>query len=270
MALPNEEDNRVLTYLAKIAGRLVDLTPPRSRLEIFFAIWAGMDYPLPSAPYTRFERFLLAAMGYLSMTENLLDMSNLDDIVLGGYYGINNGRVQSSQTNFRITTKIPVEPGKSYVFYGRIPGNRLSSYNRIAWFRANGSYISTANYDVNHIGVGVVPENAAYALLSCNPSGEASATGTPVTMEYINSYQWVFMEGTEEAATYIPFIAMLPSGCYTRLELFMNNIAGGVASLPDGDNSLIERYLREIATRQSALTMLSAPAIPIAPAIEDN
>ncbi len=105
MALPNEEDSRVLTYLAKIAGKLVDLTPPRTRLEIFFAIWAGMDYPLPPAPYTRFERFLLAAMG----------------------------------------------------------------------------------------------------------RGE------------------------------------LPSGCYTRLELFFNNIAGGVARLPDTDDSLLERYLREIA-----------------------
>lgn len=105
MALPNEEDNRVMAYLAKIAGRLVDLTPPRSRLEIFFAVWAGMDYALPPAPYTRFERFLLAAMG-----------------------------------------------------------------------RGN-----------------------------------------------------------------------LPSGCYTRLELFLNNIAGGVARLPDTDKSLLERYLREIA-----------------------
>ena len=105
MALPNEEDNRVTTYLAKIAGRLVDLTPPRTRLEIFFAVWAGMDYALPPAPYTRFERFLLAAMG-----------------------------------------------------------------------RGN-----------------------------------------------------------------------LPSGCYTRLELFLNNIADGVARLPDTDNSLLERYLREIA-----------------------
>lgn len=105
MALPNEEDSRVLTYLAKVAGKLVDLTPPRTRLEIFFAIWAGMDYPLPPAPYTRFERFLLAAMG----------------------------------------------------------------------------------------------------------RGE------------------------------------LPTGCYTRLELFFNNIAGGVARLPDTDDSLLERYLREIA-----------------------
>ena len=105
MALPNEEDSRVLTYLAKIAGKLVDLTPPRTRLEIFFAVWAGMNYELPPAPYTRFERFLLAAMG-----------------------------------------------------------------------RGN-----------------------------------------------------------------------LPSGCYTRLELFFNNIAGGVARLPDTDNSLLERYLREIA-----------------------
>lgn len=105
MALPNEEDSRVLTYLAKIAGKLVDLTPPRTRLEIFFAVWAGMDYAIPPAPYTRFERFLLAAMG----------------------------------------------------------------------------------------------------------RGE------------------------------------LPSGCYTRLELFFNNIAGGVARLPDTDNSLLERYLREIA-----------------------
>ena len=105
MSLPNEEDSRVLTYLAKIAGKLVDLTPPRTRLEIFFAVWAGMNYELPPAPYTRFERFLLAAMG----------------------------------------------------------------------------------------------------------RGE------------------------------------LPSGCYTRLELFFNNIAGGVARLPDTDNSLLERYLREIA-----------------------
>ena len=105
MALPNEEDSRVLNYLAKIAGKLVDLTPPRTRLEIFFAVWAGMNYALPPAPYTRFERFLLAAMGR----------------------------------------------------------------------------------------------------------------------------------------------GVLPIGCYTRLELFLNNIAGGVARLPDTDNSLLERYLREIA-----------------------
>ena len=105
MALPNEEDSRVLTYLAKIAGKLVDLTPPRTRLEIFFAVWAGMNYELPPAPYTRFERFLLAAMGR----------------------------------------------------------------------------------------------------------------------------------------------GALPSGCYTRIELFLNNIAGGVARLPDTDNSLLERYMREIA-----------------------
>lgn len=164
--------------------------------------------PTPSAPAP-----IICNNGtikYGALGNNLFD-PNPSAITLGWYIAANNGQVLESQTNFLMPQYIPVVGGEKYVFYGRHKtSDRMSSYNRIAFYSANKTYISTGDYTKDKIGTGTAPSNAAYARLSCNLSGESAATGTPVTYAIIADYNWTFAQAAAEIP-YEPFVG----GIYT-------------------------------------------------------
>ena len=167
---------------------------------------AGASPSTPKAIYCNNGEIKYGALG-----ANLFDTSPAC-IKLNFYIQASDGTEQPSTTNFTYISHIPVEPGKSYVFYGRKKSsNTMSQYNRIAFFEADGTYISTATYPKGAIGKGVAPENAAYCILSCNLSGESAAVGTPISQEIIDSYNWMFAEGTAEITPFVPFVG----GIYT-------------------------------------------------------
>lgn len=145
------------------------------------------------------------ALRYGAVGANLFD-PNPSAITLGWYVAGNNGQVLESQTNFMLSQYIPIEGNKKYVFFGRHKtSNRISSYNRIAWYSASKTYMTTADYPKDGIGIGTAPLNARYARLSCNLSGEPAATGTPVTYEQIADYNWTFAQADAEIP-YEPFV----------------------------------------------------------------
>lgn len=146
------------------------------------------------------------ALRYGALGNNLYDPSP-SLIELGYYIDASTGVKSVSATNFMLKSYIPVEAGQSYVFYGRAKtGGRMSSYNRIAWFTEDKAFISSGTYTKDRIGTGTAPSNAAYAVLSCNASGESAATGTPTTIEYVQSYDWTFCKGTAEITPFEPFV----------------------------------------------------------------
>lgn len=164
--------------------------------------------PTPSAPVDIVCNN--GAVRFGALGDNLFD-PNPPAITLGWYIASNNGVVTESQTNFMLSQFIPIEGDKKYVFYGRHKtSNRISSYNRIAWYSASKTFMTTANYPKDGIGTGTAPLNARYARLSCNLSGESAATGTPVTYEQIADYNWTFAQADAEIP-YEPFVG----GIYT-------------------------------------------------------
>lgn len=156
--------------------------------------------PTPDVPVD-----IVTNNGALKYSLNELDPSEIEV----GYYRVSGtGVLTESEYNF-ITGYMPVNPGQSYVFFGRRQSdNKLSSYNRIHWFDANKGFISTNSYTKDTIGTGTAPSNAYFAQCSCNESG---ATTTPTTQEIVDGYNWVFQQGSAEVA-YIPYVE---GGLYT-------------------------------------------------------
>ena len=148
------------------------------------------------------------ALRYGALGANLCDPSAANT-VLEYYINKADGEVKPSPPNFMFANYIPVDGGKTYVAYGRAKsGNDLSDYNRVAWYDSNKNWLSGADYTQNRIAVVTAPENAAYARFSCNPSG---TTTTTVTQELVDSYNWMFAEGTAEITPFVPF----EGGIYT-------------------------------------------------------
>lgn len=148
------------------------------------------------------------ALRYGALGRNLIDPSAAN-IVLGYYINKADGVIKPATSNFMFAGYMPVTPGKTYVAYGRRKsGNDLSDYNRIAWYDSTKTWIEGADYTQNRVSVVTAPANAAYARFSCNPSGN---TATVVTQELVDSYNWMFAEGTAEITPFVPFVG----GIYT-------------------------------------------------------
>jgi len=133
--------------------------------------------------------------GEVKASPNLLD-SSAANTTLGKYIEKTTGNLKDAKSNFMFEAYMPVVGGKTYVAYGKSwDGTDIADYNRIAWYDSNKDWISGANYTQNQISVVTAPANAAYARFSCNPSG---GTSTEVTQELVDSFYWVFQEGTAE------------------------------------------------------------------------
>ena len=157
--------------------------------------------PTPSAPVD-----ILCNNGVLrygAMGSNLYDPSTAV-FEVGYYYAPTaEGAQTTAANNFIYHSYIPVEAGAAYVFYGRQKDtNRISQYNRIHWYDAEKSYISTNTYTAGVVGRGVAPENAVYARLSCNPQGASTA----ISEETVLGYNWTFCKGTAEVTPFVPFV----------------------------------------------------------------
>lgn len=157
--------------------------------------------PTPSAP-----KDIVCNNGtikYGALGQNLLNQSAANT-VLGYYINRTDGEIKDSPYNFMFAGYMPVEAGKTYVAYGRAKnGNDLSDYNRVAWYDSTKTWIEGANYTQNQIAVVTAPNNAAYARFSCNPSG---GTSDAVTQAIVDSYNWMFAEGTAEITPFVPFV----------------------------------------------------------------
>lgn len=127
-----------------------------------------------------------------------------DNVTLGYWLRNNNGQPESSPANF-YTAMMPVKPNTSYVCFGRTKDtNVISGYNRIAWYDAGGVWIRNSTYTANTPGIDTSPANAVFARFRCNPNG------TEVTQELVDSYNWVFQQGTAE----VPYTPYSPTKVY--------------------------------------------------------
>lgn len=168
--------------------------------------------------------------GKLVKSPNLMNASAANT-TLGVYINKVDGVVKDSPYNFMFDSYMPVEPGVTYVAYGRAKvGNDLSDYNRVAWYDANKDWLSGAAYTQNQIAVVTAPAGAAYARFSCNPSG---GTTTAVTQEIVDSYFWVFQQGSAEPSTVYPYGALV-EGTAEVLSVCGKNI---ITNTPDGQGT---------------------------------
>lgn len=181
------------------------------------------DTPTPTAPVDILCNN--GALRYGALGINLLDQSAAN-VVLGYYVAKADGEVRPSLPNFMFAKYMPVEPGKTYVAYGRAKsGGDLSDYNRIAWYDSAKTWIKGADYIQNRVSVVTAPENAAYARFSVNPSGTSTAI---VTQEIVDSYNWMFAEGTAEITPFVPFVGgVKPVGTPEVLTVSGKNLNSG-------------------------------------------
>lgn len=164
--------------------------------------------PTPDAPVD-----IYCNNGAIKFSPNELDTS-AGNVTLGYYIEKTTGQVRLAQgnSNFMCEAYMPVVAGESYIAYGRKKnGGELAHYCRIAWYRADKSWLIGGNYTENVPTVNTAPADAAYARFSCNPSG---TTVVEVTQELVDSYYWVFQEGTAEPSVVHPYVA-LNGGFYT-------------------------------------------------------
>ena len=207
---PGQNVRRVL-IVSGPGGETVVIGPAPSPLLLPDAIADSLTYvkafggteqngtPTPDAPMD-----IVCNNGVLKFTANEANYI-ADNVTLGYWIRNNNGQPESSPANF-YTAMMPVKPGVSYVCFGlNKETNVISGYNRIAWYDADGVWIRNSTYTQNQPGIDVAPSNAAFARFHCN------INGTDVTQELVDSYNWVFQQGTAE----VPYKPYSPTGIYT-------------------------------------------------------
>ena len=154
--------------------------------------------PTPTAPID-----IVCNNGVLKFTANEANYI-ADNVTLGYWLRNSDGQPESSPSNF-YTEMMPVKPNTSYVAFGRKKDTDvISGYNRIAWYDANGVWIRNSTYTQNQPGIDTSPADAAFARFHCNPSGST------VTQELVDSYNWVFQVGTAE----VPYTPYSPTKVY--------------------------------------------------------
>lgn len=159
----------------------------------------GEAVPTPDTPMD-----VVSNNGVLKFTANEANYI-ADNVVLGYWLRNSDGQPESSTANF-YTAMMPVKPNTSYVCFGRNKEtDAISGYNRIAWYDANGVWIRNSTYTANLPGIDIAPSNVAFARFHCN------INGTNVTQELVDSYNWVFQQGTAE----VPYTPYSPTGVYT-------------------------------------------------------
>lgn len=158
----------------------------------------------PVVPTPAYPADLVCNNGVLKFTANEANYI-ADNVTLGYWIRNNNGQPESSPVNF-YTAMMPIKPDVSYVCFGRNKETDvISGYNRIAWYDADGVWIRNSTYTQNQPGIDVAPSNAAFARFHCN------IDGSEVTQELVDSYNWVFQQGTAE----VPYTPYSPTKVYT-------------------------------------------------------
>ena len=158
----------------------------------------------PMVPTPAYPVDIVCNNGALKFTANEADYT-ADNVTLGYWLRNNNGQPESSPANF-YTAMMPVKPNTSYVCFGRTKDTDvISGYNRIAWYDADGVWIRNSTYTANTPGIDTSPANAAFARFHCNPNG------TEATQDLVDSYNWVFQQGTAE----VPYTPYSPTKVYT-------------------------------------------------------
>ena len=158
----------------------------------------------PMTPTPAYPADILCNNGVLKFTANEANYI-ADNVTLGYWLRNNNGQPEASPANF-YTAMMPVKPNTSYVCFGYTKDtNVISGYNRIAWYDADGVWIRNSTYTANTPGIDTSPANAAFARFHCNPNG------TEVTQDLVDSYNWVFQQGTAE----VPYTPYSPTKVYT-------------------------------------------------------
>jgi hypothetical protein len=199
-------------------------------------IAAGPDAtptPTPDAPVD-----IVSNNGVLKFTANEANYI-ADNVVLGYWLRNSDGQPEGSPANF-YTAMMPVKPNVSYVCFGRNKGtNTISGYNRIAWYDADGVWIRNSTYTQNQPGIDTSPANAVFARFHCN------INGTPVTQELVDSYNWVFQQGTAE----VPYTPYSPTGVYAD---------GAVETIKDSlNNTATAEMLLKVGNYQDQQEILS-------------
>ena len=163
------------------------------------------------------------------------------------------GQPELSAPNF-YTDMMPVKPNTSYVCFGRNKTtNTISNYNRIAWYTSDGTWIRNSTYTQGTVGTDTSPSNAAYARFHCN------INSSTVTQELIDSYNWVFQQGTQEVP-YEPFIN-IEGGIYTDgiVETVADNLSNTATAemlLQVGDYQDTQEVLSGHITRNVGIKVL--------------
>ena len=131
---------------------------------------------------------------------NLFDSSE-SAIVIGERYD-SSGNPSTLQTAFRTKNLIPVESGKTYVFYGRSKAdNTMAYYQYIYAFKADGTYLGTPGASARKLTKFTATATTAYLGLAARPVNSADA----ITMDTINAYNWTLAEANDEVP-YQPYV----------------------------------------------------------------
>ena len=175
------------------------------------------------------------------------------NVTLGYWLRNSDGQPELSAPNF-YTDMMPVKPNTSYVCFGRNKTtNTISNYNRIAWYTSDGTWIRNSTYTQGTVGTDTSPSNAAYARFHCN------INSSTVTQELIDSYNWVFQQGTQEVP-YEPFIN-IEGGIYTDgiVETVADNLSNTATAemlLQVGDYQDTQEVLSGHITRNVGIKVL--------------
>lgn len=130
--------------------------------------------------------------------KNLFD--GISNLVLHKYIAAETGEVDDNNRNFYCEDYFEIKPNTLYVFWGeKKSGGTLSKYNRIHFYDADKTFISTSPYPMDEKGVSISPANAKYARISCNPLNNKA-----LMQSDINLFNWYFGEGTA-ATEYEPY-----------------------------------------------------------------
>ena len=233
---PDDPSVRGMVYNAILTGgsEAVVVGPAVSPLSLPDAIADSLTYvkafggteqngtPTPTVPVD-----IVSNNGIIKFSPNEANYT-ADNVVLGYWLRNSDGQPESSPANF-YTNMMPVKPNISYVCFGRNKEtNTISGYNRIAWYDADGVWIRNSTYTQNQPGIDVAPSNAAFARFHCN------INGTPVTQELVDSYNWVFQQGTAE----VPYVPYVEGGLYTdgtveTIGIYGNNLID-LSAVTDG------------------------------------
>lgn len=225
--VPAKDSNDVVGMYDTVSGRF--LTNQGSG-----SITAGPAItPTPNAPID-----IISNNGAIKFSLNEANYT-ADNVVLGYWLRNSDGQPEASSVNF-YTNMMPVKPNVSYVCFGRNKiTNAISGYNRIAWYDADGVWIRNSTYTQNQPGIDVAPSNAAFARFHCN------INNTAVTQELVDSYNWVFQQGTAE----VPYTPYSPTGFYTD---------GTVETIKDSlNNTATAEMLLKVDTYQDEQEILS-------------
>ena len=255
---------RYQMYLAKIAGRDIEIPYPETRLEYFLAKAAGMDITVP-VPITReeiywsnytaiveFEVENVPPLTYKAIEGKLKNYriygntvngesvgdrtANLfDGNLLQGNRAYADGRFTYTNT-WICTTKISCTGGRTYTY----SFSKVSRWSGFVWYDANEEYINTSNSQNNsntpyRLYSAMAPSNAAFMVVNI--------AGYPFTDSVIlpsNITDFMLVEGQytiETMPAYEPYGYRVPVTITNGTDTETTNIYLDEQLTKSGDNA---------------------------------